>query len=70
MNAKYVSSLPLIRIEQECQRNGVNLSRQTMANWIIRCSERYLSSMYEYLRTKLLGILCQPGRLVPCRSHP
>lgn len=54
MNAKYVNSLPLYRIEQEFQRNGVNLSRQTMANWVIRCSERYFSPLYEYLRTKLL----------------
>lgn len=54
MNAKYVNSLPLYRIEQEFQRNGVNISRQTMANWVIRCSERYLSPLYDYLRTKLL----------------
>lgn len=54
MNAKYVNSLPLYRIEQEFQRNGVSISRQTMANWIIQCSERYLTSMYHYLRKKLL----------------
>lgn len=54
MNAKYVNSLPLYRIEQEFQRNGVNLSRQTMSNWVIRCSERYFSPLYDYLRTKFL----------------
>lgn len=54
MNAKYVNSLPLYRIEQEFQRNGMNLSHQTMANWVIRCSERYLSPLYVYLRAKLL----------------
>lgn len=54
MNAKYVNSLPLYRIEKEFQRNGVNLSRQTMANWVMRCSERYFSPLYDYLRTKLL----------------
>ena len=49
MNAKYVNSLPLYRIEKEFQRNGVNLSRQTMANWVIRCLERYVSPLYDSL---------------------
>lgn len=38
INAKYVNSIPVARIESEFQRNGVNLSRQTMSNWVIRCS--------------------------------
>ena len=54
MNAKYVNALPLYRIEQEFQRNGVNLSRQTIVNWVMCCSEHYLSPLYDYLRTKLL----------------
>ena len=54
INAKYVNLPPLYRIKQEFQRNGVNLSRQTMANWVIRCSKRYLSPLYDYLRIKLL----------------
>ena len=35
LNGKYVNALPLNRISQEFERNGVNLSRQTMANWVI-----------------------------------
>lgn len=54
MNAKYVNSIPLYRIEQEFQRNGVNISRQNMANWIISCSARYLAPLYDYLKEKLL----------------
>lgn len=42
LNVKYVNSSALHRIEQEFQRNGVNISGQTMSNWIIRCSEKYL----------------------------
>lgn len=53
-NAKYVNSLPLYRIEQEFLRNGVTISRQTMADWIIKCAQRYLQPLYEYLRIKLL----------------
>lgn len=55
INAKYVNSIPLARIEAEFQRNGVNLSRQTMSNWVIRCSELYFHPMYEYLHKKLLA---------------
>lgn len=54
MNAKYVNSLPLYRIEQEFSRNGVNISRQVMAGWIIRCCERYLVPMYDCLKERLL----------------
>ena len=38
---KYANSSALHRIEQEFERNGVNISRQTMSNWIMRCSEKY-----------------------------
>ena len=54
MNAKYVNSLPLYRIEKEFERNGVYLSRQTMANWVIRCSEKYLNPVWERLHEILL----------------
>jgi transposase len=54
INAKYVNSIPLNRIEQEFQRNGVNISRQTMANWVIQCANKYLVPMYDYLHDKLM----------------
>ena len=54
MNAKYVNSMPLARIEAEFERNGVFLSRQTMANWTMRCSEKYLVPIYDLLHSILL----------------
>ena len=54
MNAKYVNGLPLHRIAQEFQRNEVNISKQVMANWMIRCSERYLSPVFMRLHQLLL----------------
>ena len=33
---------------------GLSLSRATMANWIIRCSEDYLMPVTDYLRKQLL----------------
>lgn len=54
MNAKYVNSLPLERISKEFERNGVYISRQTMANWTIRCAELYLFPIWDLLHQVLL----------------
>ena len=54
MNAKYVNGLPLHRVAQEFQRNEVNISKQVMANWMIRCSERYLGPVFIRLHQLLL----------------
>ena len=35
MSQKYVEALPLYRQEQQFQRLGIQLSRQTMANWVL-----------------------------------
>ena len=55
MNGKYVNALPLYRMEQEFTRSGVPISRQTMAGWVIRTAERYLSLPYDRLKAELLG---------------
>ena len=49
-------STPLNRIEQEFQRNGVNISRQTMANWIVGSSRRYFAPLVERMRQELLKL--------------
>jgi transposase len=51
---KYSNGAPLYRIEKGFQYDGVNVSRQTMANWVIKCSEMYLASIYELLKARLL----------------
>lgn len=53
MNAKYTNAIPPYRMEQEMERTGLTLSRATMANWMIRCSERYLSLVYDRLHEHL-----------------
>lgn len=55
MNAKYTNAMPLYRLEQEFERNEINISRQTMANWVITCSERYLSLLYDRLHKELVN---------------
>ena len=53
MNAKYTNAIPLYRIAQDFEQNDMILGRATMANWVIRCAERYLSLVYDRLREHL-----------------
>ena len=53
MNAKYTNAIPLYRIAQDFEQNDMILGRATMANWVIRCTERYLSLVYDRLREHL-----------------
>lgn len=55
MYQKYVQGVPLYRMEKEWERMGIMLSRSTMANWVIRCHEDYLSPVLEYMRKQLLS---------------
>ena len=53
INGKYVNAVPLYRLEQEFQRYGLQITRQSMANWCIRLAEEYLSILYDYLHEEL-----------------
>ena len=53
INGKYVNAVPLYRLEKEFERYGLAITRQNMANWMIRLGEEYLGTMYDYLH-KLL----------------
>lgn len=54
MYQKYVNSMPLYRQEKDWENLGIALKRNTMANWIIRCSQDYFYPVIQYLRKKLL----------------
>ncbi len=54
LNGKYTNAMPLYRIEQQFQANGVRISRQTMANWTVRISQRYLEPLWNRLKEELL----------------
>ena len=54
MTQKFVMGSPLYRQEQELNRQGIPLSRQTMSNWILKASEIYLTPVYEQLHRELL----------------
>ena len=55
MTQKFVMGSPLYRQEQEINRMGVKLSRQTMSNWILKATEDYLTPVYNHLHKELLS---------------
>ena len=55
MTQKFVMGSPLYRQEQEMNRKGIHLSRQTMSNWILKATEDYLTPVYEQLHKELLS---------------
>mgnify|MGYP001466784971 CR=1 FL=1 len=81
IHQKYVNSLPLYRQEEQFRQWGINLSRQTMANWLIAASERWLVPLYDLFHARLLAqdhvhadettlqILREPGRSAQAKSY-
>lgn len=81
MNEKYVNATPLYRLEQDFYRKDFDLSRQTMSNWLIRCTQDYLAPLYELMKTYLLReevlhadetvvqVLHEPGRKASTNSY-
>ena len=78
---KYVMGSPLYRQEQEWNRQGVTLSRQTMSNWLLRCADDWLAPIYGELRKLLLArdllhadetevqVLHEPGKAPQTQSY-
>jgi hypothetical protein len=52
--SKYGDHLPLLRQEQIFQRQGVELSRQTMCDWMRECAD-LVSPLYELMKQRVLG---------------
>ena len=75
LNVKYVNSSALHRIEQEFERNGVNISRQTMSNWIIKCANKYFVPFIERMKQELLSLHVTqsdetPTQVIGDSDHP
>ena len=80
MSQKFVEGLPLYRQEQSLQRLGFELSRQTMANWMMAGAE-WLEQITRRMKTKLLEgdvlhadetplqVLKEPGRRAEQKSY-
>lgn len=81
MTQKFTMYSPLYRMEQEFGRVGVPLSRQTMANWLVKASESWLCPLYARLHAQLLAepilhadettlqVLREPNRKAQSQSY-
>lgn len=53
MTQKYVDGIPLARQEKIWKRDGIALSRATMANWVIQCAQTWLKPLYRHIQKQL-----------------
>ncbi len=51
---KYFNGMPLYRQESDWKQCGTDISRATLANWVIWNSEDFFQPMYDFFRRKLL----------------
>ena len=54
MYQKYANSMPLYRQEKDWKQYGAEISRTTLANWIIYCAQHYFQPVYDYFHRELL----------------
>lgn len=78
---KYTNSMPLYRQEQQLSRMGIELSRQTMANWVLNVADPWLKIIYDRLHKQILKrdilhadettlqVLNEPGRDAQTKSY-
>lgn len=81
MTRKYMEALPLYRQEQQFKHDGLAISRQTMANWMIKASKDWLKPLYKEMHAELkkkevlhadetmLEVLCEPDRPAKTNSY-
>ncbi|MDD2190793.1 MAG: IS66 family transposase [Eubacteriales bacterium] len=81
LEQKYAYGMPIYRLEQQARQMNLDLSRQTMSNWVIKTARLYIRPVYEFLRNKLLSqshlcadesplqVLNEPGRKATQKSY-
>src|SRR5665648_876701 len=81
MQRKYVDAVPLYRQEAQFKKYGIKLSRQTLANWMIKSSNDWLRPMYNLMHQEILKkqvlhadetvleVLREPGREAVMNSY-
>jgi len=80
ISQKYCLGVPLYRIEKNLKEMQINLSRQTMANWVISAS-KLIKPIYDLMQNELrqaevihadettLEVLCEPDRAPQAKSY-
>jgi len=55
VNEKYANGVPLYRQEEKWKNIGIELSRATMANWVLYGAENYIKPIVDKLKERLLS---------------
>lgn len=53
-NCKYANAMPLSRVSEEFERCNIRISRQDLAGWMIKVTDRYLGPYYRKLKSTML----------------
>jgi len=81
LEQKYAYGMPIYRLEQQARQMNLELSRQTMSNWVIKTARLYIRPVYDFLKHKLLSqnhlhadesglqVLNEPGRTATQKSY-
>ena len=63
--AKYVNAVPLNRISEGYGYDGIHISRQVMAGWMIKLHRYYLEPVHRMMKTELFS-----SHLIHCDESP
>ncbi len=81
MTQKFVLHVPLYRQEQDWKSRSIPISRQTMSNWLLQCSQHYFKPLIDVMHKALcqepilhadetpVQVLREPGRKAEDRSY-
>lgn len=63
--SKYLNAVPLARLAEDFERLDLRISRQSLANWMITVSDRYLTHIYRRMHQEMLK-----SKLIHCDETP
>ena len=81
LHEKFVKSVPFYRLEKSFEELGAQITRTSMANWAIKCSQMYFAPMTNFFHRKLLErkylmmdetpiqVLNEPGKRAESKSY-
>lgn len=81
MDQKYTMGIPLYRQEQQWHRSGVQISRQTLSNWVVDNANWWLAPLWQRMKETLLQqdiiladettvrVLHEDGKTTPSKAY-
>ena len=69
---KYCNAMPLYRLEKDFSAKGANISRTTMANWIITAAQLWVKPVWEQMHKELVvsGVIHADETVVQVLNEP